>query len=93
MEKIAGDMKITENTIVTKVLSENASFRIGCLVDQKYGVHTNLVFSLETFNPDNIAYTRDFGPTTGMWEDHAVATSSASLGSVLYRHGLAQHDM
>jgi trans-2,3-dihydro-3-hydroxyanthranilate isomerase len=59
------------------------------LIDRKYGIHTNHVFSLDTYTPDCIAYMRHFAPALGMWEDPASGTAAAGLGSYLLRHGIA----
>ncbi|HSG27429.1 MAG TPA: PhzF family phenazine biosynthesis isomerase, partial [Candidatus Krumholzibacterium sp.] len=59
------------------------------LLNRKYGVDTNHIFSLDTWAEDCISYARHFAPAVGMWEDPATGTASAGLGTYLYRHGIA----
>lgn len=58
------------------------------LLNRKYDVHTNHIFTLDTPNPDCVSYARHFAPAVGMWEDPATGTASASLGTYLLRHGV-----
>lgn len=58
------------------------------LMNGKYGIHTNHIFSLDTFDEDCTTYARHFAPAVGMWEDPATGTASAGLGTYLLRHGI-----
>jgi trans-2,3-dihydro-3-hydroxyanthranilate isomerase len=58
------------------------------LLDQKYGIDTNHIFSLDTFNEESASYSRHFAPRLGMWEDVATGTAAAGLGTYLLRHGV-----
>jgi PhzF family phenazine biosynthesis protein len=59
------------------------------LVNKKYNIHTNHIFSLDTFSEECISYARHFAPAVGMWEDPATGTAAAGLGTYLLRHGVA----
>jgi predicted PhzF superfamily epimerase YddE/YHI9 len=58
------------------------------LMNSKFGIHTNHIFTLDTFNQDCTSYSRHFAPSVGMWEDPATGTAAAGLGTYLYRHGV-----
>jgi predicted PhzF superfamily epimerase YddE/YHI9 len=58
------------------------------LLNNKYGVHTNHIFTLDTFDEDCVSYARHYAPAVGMWEDPATGTASAGLGTYLLRHGV-----
>ena len=62
------------------------------LVNKKHNIHTNHIFSLDTFSEDCISYARHFAPAVGMWEDPATGTAAAGLGTYLLRHGVATSD-
>lgn len=57
------------------------------LMNKRFGIHTNHIFTLDTFHTDCVAYSRHFGPAVGLWEDPAAGTASAALGTYLVRHG------
>ncbi len=59
------------------------------LINKKYNIHTNHIFSLDTFSEECISYARHFAPAVGMWEDPATGTAAAGLGTYLLRHGVA----
>ncbi|GEM_PF-1075237 len=59
------------------------------LLNRKYGVHTNHIFTLDTLSPDCISYSRHFGPALGFWEDPASAIPSAGLGTYLVKYGIS----
>ncbi|MBU8922310.1 MAG: PhzF family phenazine biosynthesis protein [Bacteroidales bacterium] len=59
------------------------------LVNKKHHIHTNHIFSLDTFSEECISYARHFAPAVGMWEDPATGTAAAGLGTYLFRHGIA----
>ena len=52
------------------------------------GIHTNHIFSADTFNEDCASYSRHFAPAVGMWEDPGTGTAAAGLGDYLLRHGI-----
>jgi PhzF family phenazine biosynthesis protein len=58
------------------------------LLNRRFGVHTNHIFTLDTVSPDCVTYSRHFAPSVGMWEDPATGTASAGLGTYLLRHGV-----
>jgi predicted PhzF superfamily epimerase YddE/YHI9 len=58
------------------------------LLNRKFDVHTNHIFTLDTPSPDCVSYARHFAPAVGMWEDPATGTASAGLGTYLLRHGV-----
>ncbi len=58
------------------------------LLNQKFGIETNDIFTLETSNPDSTAYSRHFSPVLGTWENPASGNGGASVGSYLLRHGV-----
>lgn len=58
------------------------------LMNKRTGLHTNHVFSLDTFHEDCVAYLRHFAPALGMWEDPASGTAAAGLATYLLRHGV-----
>jgi len=58
------------------------------LMNRRYGIHTNHLFSLDVFTSDCTAYLRHFAPALGMWEDPASGTAAAALTSYLLRHGV-----
>ncbi|MBN1163604.1 MAG: PhzF family phenazine biosynthesis protein [Candidatus Krumholzibacteriota bacterium] len=61
--------------------------RLGML-NKKYGIDINHVFSLDTYHSESTTYSRFFGPAIGLWEDPASASASAILGQYLTTYGL-----
>lgn len=59
------------------------------LLNRKYGILTNHIFTLDAFDADCIAYSRHFGPAMGLWEDPASANAAAGLGVYLLEHGVS----
>ncbi len=59
------------------------------LMNKKYDIDTNHIYSLDTFSEDCITYSRHFAPAVGMWEDPATGTAAAGLGTYLLRNGIA----
>lgn len=57
-------------------------------LDKHYGVLTNHVFTLDTFDADAVTYARHFGPVIGIWEDPATAVAASALGSYLREYGV-----
>jgi len=58
------------------------------LLDERYGIDTNHIFSLDTYAQESTSYSRHFAPKLGMWEDAATGTAAAGLGTYLFRHGV-----
>ncbi|MBN1884138.1 MAG: PhzF family phenazine biosynthesis protein [Candidatus Krumholzibacteriota bacterium] len=57
------------------------------LMNKRYGIHTNHIFSLDAWHDDRVSYARHFAPVVGLWEDPATGTAAAGLGTYLLRHG------
>ncbi len=72
-----------------KIISLNPDLIKLGLMNRKYGIHTNHIFSLDTFTEECISYARHFAPAVGMWEDPATGTAAAGLGVYLFRHGIS----
>jgi len=58
------------------------------ILDRRYGIDTNHVFTADTFNSDCTSYARHFAPALGMLEDPGTGTAAAGLGTYLVRHGI-----
>jgi predicted PhzF superfamily epimerase YddE/YHI9 len=58
------------------------------ILNKKYGILTNHLFSLDTFDSECITYSRHFGPAMGLWEDPASANASGGLGNYLITYGV-----
>jgi len=58
------------------------------LSNKKHNIHTNHIFSTDTFSEDCASYSRHFAPALGMWEDPGTGTAAAGLGHYLLRHGI-----
>jgi trans-2,3-dihydro-3-hydroxyanthranilate isomerase len=58
------------------------------LLNKKYGILTNHIFTLDTFDSQCITYSRHFGPAMGLWEDPASANASGGLGNYLVTYGV-----
>jgi PhzF family phenazine biosynthesis protein len=58
------------------------------LSNKKHNIHTNHIFSTDTFSEDCVSYARHFAPAVGMWEDPGTGTAAAGLGNYLLRHGI-----
>ena len=56
--------------------------------NRKHGIHTNHIFSIDTFSEDCVSYARHFAPAVGMWEDPGTGTAAAGLADYLLRHGI-----
>jgi trans-2,3-dihydro-3-hydroxyanthranilate isomerase len=62
------------------------------LLNKKFGIDTNHIFTLDTFGGESTSYSRHFAPKLGMWEDMATGTAAAGLGLYLKRHGAITGD-
>ena len=58
------------------------------LMNKRYGIDTNHIFSIDTYERNSTSYSRHFAPKLGMWEDAATGTAAAGLGTYLLRHGV-----
>lgn len=58
------------------------------MLNRKYGILTNHIFTLDTYDSDCVAYSRHFGPAMGLWEDPASANASGGLGNYLLTYGI-----
>jgi len=63
------------------------------LLNKEFGIQSNHLFTLDTFNENSTAYTRGFVPSLGLWEDPASGTSSAALGWYLRRHNVTSSSL
>jgi trans-2,3-dihydro-3-hydroxyanthranilate isomerase len=59
------------------------------LLNEKLGVLTTDVFTLEPISPNCITYSRHFSPAMGMWEDEGSGAGAASIATYLVSHGVA----
>lgn len=57
-------------------------------LNRRHELLTNHVFTLDTFDPNAVAYARHFGPAIGFWEDPATAVSTGALGAYLFEYGV-----
>jgi trans-2,3-dihydro-3-hydroxyanthranilate isomerase len=60
------------------------------MFNKKYDTFTNHIFTLDTFDEQNISYARHFGPAMGIWEDPASAMASGGLGEYLMKYGVTK---
>ena len=60
------------------------------MLNEKLGVLTTDVFTLEPMSDDCITYSRHFSPAMGMWEDDASGAGAASIAAYLVGHGGVQ---
>ena len=58
------------------------------MLNKKYGILTNHIFTLDTYDSECVAYSRHFGPAMGLWEDPASANASGGLGNYLLTYGI-----
>ncbi len=61
------------------------------LLNRAHNIHTNHIFTLDTFHEECVAYARHFAPAVGIWEDPGTGTAAAGLGTYLLRHGIITH--
>jgi len=61
------------------------------ILNRQYGIQTNHIFTLDTFDSESITYSRHFGPAMGLWEDPASAIASAGLGIYLLQYGMTSY--
>jgi predicted PhzF superfamily epimerase YddE/YHI9 len=58
------------------------------LLNKRYGIQTNDLFTLEALNPDAALYSRTFSPAIGLWEDVGSGSGVGSIAAYLARHGV-----
>ncbi|MBN1164733.1 MAG: PhzF family phenazine biosynthesis protein [Candidatus Krumholzibacteriota bacterium] len=58
------------------------------LLNQKFGIETNDIFTIDTCTPEATAYSRHFSPVLGTWENPASGNGAATVGTYLIRHGV-----
>jgi predicted PhzF superfamily epimerase YddE/YHI9 len=56
------------------------------LLNKRYDVQTNDLFTLEAMSSDSIAYSRTFSPAIGLWEDLGSGSGAGSIAAYLARH-------
>lgn len=61
------------------------------LLNRANNIHTNHIFTLDTFHEECVTYARHFAPAVGLWEDPGTGTAAAGLGTYLLRHGVITH--
>jgi predicted PhzF superfamily epimerase YddE/YHI9 len=59
------------------------------LLNQRLGVKTTDVFSLDTLHEGCACYSRHFSPAMGMWEDLGSGAGASSIAAYMLRHGVA----
>ncbi|MBN2185468.1 MAG: PhzF family phenazine biosynthesis protein [Candidatus Krumholzibacteriota bacterium] len=62
------------------------------ILNKKHDVWSNHIFTLDTYDPGCITYSRNFSPCMGLWEDPASANGSAGLGAYLKHFGITASD-
>lgn len=58
------------------------------LLNQKYGIQTNDIFTTEVIHADCSVYSRHFAPAIGLWEDPGSGNGAGSIGVYVVRHGI-----
>ncbi len=58
------------------------------LLNKRYNIQTNDLFTLEALNPDAALYSRTFSPAIGLWEDVGSGSGVGSIAAYLARHGV-----
>ncbi len=58
------------------------------MLNKRYGIQTNDLFTLEPMSPDAAVYSRTFSPAIGLWEDVGSGTGVGSIAAYLARHGV-----
>ena len=62
------------------------------MLNKKHDVWSNHIFTLDTYDPGCITYSRNFSPCMGLWEDPASANGSAGLGAYLKHFEITASD-
>jgi trans-2,3-dihydro-3-hydroxyanthranilate isomerase len=57
------------------------------LLNKRYDIQTNDLFTLEALNADAALYSRTFSPAIGLWEDVGSGSGAGSIAAYLARHG------
>jgi PhzF family phenazine biosynthesis protein len=58
------------------------------MLNKRYGIQTNDLFTLEPISPDAAVYSRTFSPAIGLWEDVGSGSGVGSIAAYLARHGV-----
>lgn len=58
------------------------------LLNQRLGVKTTDVFSLDPLHEGCACYSRHFSPAMGMWEDLGSGAGASSIAAYMLRHGV-----
>ncbi len=58
------------------------------LMNARYGIETNDIFTLDSISEECISYSRHFAPAIGLWEDQGSGNAAATIGTYLTRHGI-----
>ena len=53
------------------------------LLNKRYDVQTNDLFTLEAVSGDAVVFSRTFSPAIGLWEDPGSGSGVASIGAYL----------
>jgi len=57
------------------------------LMNDRIGVQTIDIFTLDALDQDCLTYSRHFSPGMGMWEDPGSGSAAVSIATYLARHG------
>jgi PhzF family phenazine biosynthesis protein len=58
------------------------------LLNRKFDIQTNDIFTLEPVSDDASVYSRSFSPAIGLWEEVGSGSGCGSIGAYLVRHGV-----
>ncbi|MCK4539299.1 MAG: PhzF family phenazine biosynthesis protein [Candidatus Krumholzibacteria bacterium] len=58
------------------------------LMNDKLGIQTVDIFTLDSLDDKSITYSRHFSPGSGLWEDPGSGTAAVSIATYLARHGV-----
>lgn len=60
------------------------------LLNAKYGIQTNDIFTTEAIHADCSVYSRHFSPAIGLWEDPGSGNGAGSIAVYIVRHGIVE---
>ncbi|MBU8922867.1 MAG: PhzF family phenazine biosynthesis protein [Bacteroidales bacterium] len=58
------------------------------LMNDRFGIQTVDIFTLDSLDEKSITYSRHFSPGSGLWEDPGSGTAAVSIATYLARHGV-----